>query len=105
MPTSLKITVGAIPVASRTTSSLAGLHDGIVTNASHTVADAIEDWLADGLAGRAPKTISTQREVLEPLIDIIGAVPLRRSLGLPKMAVEVLREQLQRQADARPRAG
>jgi hypothetical protein len=41
------------------------------------VAHAIEDWLADGLAGRAPKTVSTQREVLEPLIDIIGAVPLR----------------------------
>jgi hypothetical protein len=53
------------------------LNDGIVTNASYTVAHAIEDWLADGLAGRAPKTVSTQREVLEPLIDIIGAVPLR----------------------------
>jgi hypothetical protein len=53
------------------------LNDGVVTNASYTVAHAIEDWLADGLAGRAPKTVSTQREVLEPLIDIIGAVPLR----------------------------
>ena len=29
------------------------------------------------LLGRAPKTVSTQREVLEPLIGIIGAVPLR----------------------------
>jgi hypothetical protein len=56
---------------------LAELHDGVVTNASYTVAHAIEDWLADGLAGRAPKTVSTQREVLEPLIDIIGVVPLR----------------------------
>jgi hypothetical protein len=56
---------------------LAELHDGVVTNASYTVAHAIEDWLADGLAGRAPKRGSTQREVLEPLIDIIGAVPLR----------------------------
>ena len=53
------------------------LDDGVVTNAAYTVAQAIEDWLADGLAGRAPKTISTQREILEPLIDIIGAVPLR----------------------------
>ena len=61
-------------------SSLAGLHDGIVTNVSYTVAHAIEDWLADGLAGRAAKTASTQREVLEPLIDIIGAArdPLAR---------------------------
>jgi len=49
----------------------------VVTNAAYTVAQAIEDWLADELAGRAPKTVSTQREVLEPLIDIIGAMPLR----------------------------
>ena len=48
-----------------------------MTNAAYTVAQAIEDWLADGLAGRAPKTVSTQREVLEPLVDIIGGVPLR----------------------------
>jgi len=53
------------------------LNDGVVTNASHTVAQAINDWLADGLVGRAPKTVSTQREVLEPLIGIIGVVPLR----------------------------
>ena len=53
------------------------LNDGVVTNAGYTVAQAIRDWLADGLAGRAPKTVSTQREVLEPLIGIIGAVPLR----------------------------
>src|SRR5271170_445614 len=49
------------------------LDDGVVTNAAYTVAQAINDWLADGLAGRAPKTVSTQREVLEPLLDIIGA--------------------------------
>ena len=53
------------------------LNDGVVTNAAYTVAHAIRDWLADGLAGRAPKTVSTQREVLEPLIGIIEAVPLR----------------------------
>ena len=53
------------------------LNDGVVTNVAYTVAQAINDWLADGLAGPAPKTVSTQREVLEPLIGIIGAVPLR----------------------------
>ena len=53
------------------------LNDGVVTNAVYTVAQAIREWLSDGLAGRAPKTVSTQREVLEPLIGIIGAVPLR----------------------------
>ena len=53
------------------------LNDGVMTDADYTVEHAIRDWLADGLAGRAPKTVSTQREVLEPLIDIIGPVPLR----------------------------
>lgn len=53
------------------------LNDGVVSHAAYTVAQAINDWLADGLAGRAPKTVSTQREVLEPLIGVIGAVPLR----------------------------
>ena len=33
---------------------LAELHDGVVTHASYTVAHAIDGWLADGLAGRAP---------------------------------------------------
>jgi hypothetical protein len=49
----------------------------VVTNAAYTVAQAIRDWLADGLAGGPPKTVSTQREVLKPLIGIIGAVRLR----------------------------
>jgi len=48
------------------------------TPASYTVRAAVDDWLAEGLSGRAPKTVSTQREVLEPLLDIIGAVPLRQ---------------------------
>ena len=54
----------AIPVAKWSTSRYAAGHGS-------------QAWLADGLAGRAPKTVSTQREVLEPLIDIIGGVPLR----------------------------
>jgi hypothetical protein len=95
------------------------LNDGVVTNAGYTVAHAIRDWLADGLAGRAPKTVSTQREVLEPLIGIIGAVPLRELTAatvrsaLKELAATratrtvaiVLREHLQGQADARLRAG
>ena len=59
------------------------LNDGVVTNAGYTVAHAIRDWLADGLAGRAPKTVSTQREVLEPLIGIIGRCRCVSSRRLP----------------------
>ena len=43
---------------------LAELNDGVVTHAGYTVAHAIRDWLADGLAGRALKTVSIQREGL-----------------------------------------
>jgi integrase len=53
------------------------LNDGVVTDAGYTVAQAIRDHLADGLPGRAPKTIRTQREVLEPLLPILANVPLR----------------------------
>src|SRR5262245_35325130 len=54
------------------------LDAGVHSPASYTVRAAVDDWLAEGLSGRAPKTVSTQREVLEPLLDIIGAVPLRQ---------------------------
>jgi len=53
------------------------LNDGVVSEAGCSVAQAIRDYLADGLPGRAPKTIRTQREVLEPLLPILGNVPLR----------------------------
>jgi integrase len=53
------------------------LNDGVVSEADYTVGRAIGDFLADGLPGRAPKTIRTQREVLEPLLPILGDVPLR----------------------------
>ncbi len=35
------------------------------------------DWLADGLDGRSAKTVSTYREVLAPLVELIGAAKLR----------------------------
>jgi integrase len=54
------------------------LDAGVHSPASYTVRAAADDWLAEGLSGRAPKTVSTQREVLEPLLDIIGVVPLRQ---------------------------
>jgi integrase len=41
------------------------------------VQNAVDDWLAHGLDGRSAKTISTNREVLTPLIPLIGAAKLR----------------------------
>jgi integrase len=53
------------------------LDNGLHTDAHYTVRQAVDDWLAYGLADRSPKTISTRREVVTPLADLIGAVKLR----------------------------
>jgi len=36
------------------------------------------DWLDQGLDGRSAKTISTNREVLAPVLGLIGRIPLRQ---------------------------
>jgi integrase len=60
---------------------LKGLHDelreGLRTSATYTVQNAVDDWLAHGLDGRSAKTISTNREVLAPLTELIGAAKLK----------------------------
>jgi hypothetical protein len=43
------------------------LREELHTSATYTVRDAVEDWLAGGLDGRSAKTVSTHREVLDPL--------------------------------------
>ena len=35
------------------------------------------DWLAEGLPGRTAKTVEVNRDSLRPLLDVIGAIPLR----------------------------
>src|SRR5712675_2290310 len=45
--------------------------------AHYTVRQAAQDWLAHGLDGRSPKTITKNQNVLEPLLAVIGARKLR----------------------------
>src|SRR5712672_2179362 len=45
--------------------------------AYYTVRQAAADWLAHGLDGRSPKTITKNQNVLEPLLAVIGARKLR----------------------------
>src|SRR5215468_4186158 len=45
--------------------------------ANYTVRQAAEDWLANGLDGRASKTIKKNENVLEPILKIIGSRKLR----------------------------
>ncbi|MGH3304549.1 MAG: site-specific integrase [Streptosporangiaceae bacterium] len=53
------------------------LDNGLHTAPHYTVRQAVDDWLAYGLADRSAKTISTRREVVTPLAELIGAVKLR----------------------------
>jgi len=43
----------------------------------YTVGQAIEDWLRDGLDGRAEKTVTLNRGALKPFADRLGKRPLR----------------------------
>src|SRR5215472_7555297 len=45
--------------------------------AHYTVRQAAEDWLAHGLDGRSPKTVTKNQTVLEPILAVIGARKLR----------------------------
>jgi integrase len=50
---------------------------GVRSSGSYTVRQCVEDWLAHGLDGRSPKTVATNREVVEPLLQILGSKLLR----------------------------
>jgi integrase len=51
---------------------------GITPRPGYTVADAAAAWLAQGLGGRSDKTVSMNRYILQPVIDVIGRRPLRK---------------------------
>jgi integrase len=56
------------------------LDEGIVPktgHAHHTVRQAAEDWLAQGLDGRSAKTIKKNQNVLEPILKVVGGRKLR----------------------------
>ena len=54
------------------------LDAGITPKAAYTVADAVADWLAQGLGGRSEKTVAMNRYTLQPVVDAIGRRPLRK---------------------------
>src|SRR5215469_8987353 len=53
------------------------LDAGVRSPAGYPVRRAVEDWLDDGLPGRSEKTAALYAGLLEPLLEIIGAKPLR----------------------------
>jgi integrase len=54
------------------------LDAGITPNAAYTVAAAVAAWLAQGLTGRSEKTVTMNRYILQPVVDVIGSRPLRK---------------------------
>jgi hypothetical protein len=55
----------------------AELDRGLHTSATYTVRQAVDDWLEGGLQGRSQRTRSIYQEALKPLLEHIGAKPLR----------------------------
>ena len=56
------------------------LDQGITPKAGYThctLRQAAEDWLAHGLDGRSPKTVTKNQNMLEPILTVIGARRLR----------------------------
>lgn len=49
--------------------------------AGYTVAHAVRDWLNSGLPGPSAKTVSTYREVTDPLLAVIGGKLLTELTG------------------------
>ena len=53
------------------------LDAGVRTAAGYTVDMAVTDWLAEGLPGRAAKTVEVYADALRPVLAVIGRIPLR----------------------------
>ena len=53
------------------------LDAGVRSVQGYTVETAVTDWLADGMPGRAAKTVEVYRDALRPLMAVIGRLPLR----------------------------
>ena len=53
------------------------LESGLRTSQGYTLRRAAEDWLREGLSGRAAKTVKKNENVLAPILAAIGARKLR----------------------------
>ena len=65
-------------VAAKMRELLAEQDAGAESAARLTVRRAVEDWLADGLDGRSASTVQLNRDVLKPIVAMIGHLELRK---------------------------
>jgi len=80
------------PTRTEVKDKLKALHSeldaGVRTAAGYTVDMAVTDWLAEGLPGRAAKTVEVYRDALRPVLAVIGRDPAagRHRPGRPHCA-------------------
>jgi integrase len=53
------------------------LNSGVRSSSTYTVREAVEDWLREGLDGTSDRTRTLYEGLLGPLLEVIGARPLR----------------------------
>jgi hypothetical protein len=53
------------------------LDAGVKSSPTYSVREAVEDWLRDGLDGTSSRTRILYEGLLEPVLEMIGARPLR----------------------------
>jgi len=53
------------------------LHAGVRSSSTYTVREAVDDWLREGLDGTSERTRTLYEGLLEPVLEVIGARPLR----------------------------
>ena len=52
------------------------LDAGVKTSASHTVDQAVADWMREGRDGRSARTLRRDELILRPVLASIGGIPL-----------------------------
>ena len=53
------------------------LNAGVRSSSTYTVREAVDDWLHEGLDGTSERTRTLYEGLLEPVLEVIGARPLR----------------------------
>jgi integrase len=53
------------------------MNAGVRSSSTYTVRETVEDWLREGLDGTSDRTRTLYEGLLEPLLEVIGAKPLR----------------------------
>jgi hypothetical protein len=53
------------------------MNSGVRSSSTYTVRQTVEDWLCEGLDGTSERTRALYQGLLEPVVEMIGARPLR----------------------------